>query len=173
MEIFATSHGKGVGDGTDGKAKYLVWVKVTSKVDDRIIVQSSNDFSKAAEQLLNKQKWFTFHRKKFAQEFIDCSLRKTTITGSAKEQYSHCYMLHAMMGMQFRHSSTLVVRKWQNSPEDRWKRKINNRFIFFCCYTFDFIFSCLQLTSLIQFFSCFLNAKITISHNSFFKKDFN
>ena len=68
MEIFATSYGKGVADGTGGKAKSLVWVKVTSKEDDRIIVQSLNHFSKAAEQLVNKQNWFTFHRKKFPQD---------------------------------------------------------------------------------------------------------
>ena len=36
------------------KTKTLVLLKVTSKKDDRIIVQLSNDFSKAAEQLLHK-----------------------------------------------------------------------------------------------------------------------
>ena len=36
------------------KAKALVLTKFMSKWDDRIIVQSSNDFSKAAEWLLNK-----------------------------------------------------------------------------------------------------------------------
>ena len=34
--------------------KTLVYAKVMGKEDNRIIVQSSNDFSKAAEQLLNK-----------------------------------------------------------------------------------------------------------------------
>ena len=53
-KYFATSHGKGVVDETGGIAKALVWAKVMSKEDDRIIVQSPNDFSKAAEQLLNK-----------------------------------------------------------------------------------------------------------------------
>ena len=37
-----------------GKAKALVLANVMSKGDDRIIVQSSNDFSEAAQQLLNK-----------------------------------------------------------------------------------------------------------------------
>ena len=53
-KYFATSHGKGVVDGIGGKAKALVWAKVMSNGDDKIIVQSSNGFSKAAEQLLNK-----------------------------------------------------------------------------------------------------------------------
>ena len=55
MEIFATSHRKGVVDGIGDKAKSLVQVKVMSKADDRIIVQFLNKFSKAAEQLLNKE----------------------------------------------------------------------------------------------------------------------
>ena len=40
--------------GIAGKVKYLVSVKVTSKGDDKIVVQSSNHFSKTAEQLLNR-----------------------------------------------------------------------------------------------------------------------
>ena len=36
------------------KLKNLVQAKVMGKGDNRIIVQSSNDLSKAAEQLLNK-----------------------------------------------------------------------------------------------------------------------
>ena len=36
------------------KAKVLVLAKVMWKGDDRNIAQSSNDFSKVAEQLLNK-----------------------------------------------------------------------------------------------------------------------
>ena len=55
MEIFATSHRKGVVDGIGDKAKSLVQVKVMSKADDRVIVQFLNKFSKAAEQLLNKE----------------------------------------------------------------------------------------------------------------------
>ena len=35
-----------------------------SKGDDRIIVQSSKDFVDAAMQLLDKQKFSIFHRKK-------------------------------------------------------------------------------------------------------------
>ena len=37
-----------------GKAKALILAKVMSKGDDRIIVQPLTDFSKVAEQLLNK-----------------------------------------------------------------------------------------------------------------------
>ena len=55
MEIFATSHRKGVVDGIGDKAKSLVQVKVMSKADERVIVQFLNKFSKAAEQLLNKK----------------------------------------------------------------------------------------------------------------------
>ena len=53
-KYFAASHGKGVADGIAGKAKALVCAKVMNKWSNRIIVQSSNDLSKAAEQLLNK-----------------------------------------------------------------------------------------------------------------------
>ena len=38
-KYFITSHGKGVVDGIGGKANALVWTKVMSKGDDRIIVQ--------------------------------------------------------------------------------------------------------------------------------------
>ena len=54
MEIFPTGHGKGVANGIGDKAKSLNLIKVLSQGDDRIIVQPSNDFSKAGEQLLNK-----------------------------------------------------------------------------------------------------------------------
>ena len=40
------------------KLKALVLAKVMSKEDDRINVHTSNDLSKAAEQLLNKP-WYT------------------------------------------------------------------------------------------------------------------
>ena len=53
-KYFATSHGKGVVHGIGGKAKALIWAKLMSKGDNRIIVHSSNDFSKAADLLLNK-----------------------------------------------------------------------------------------------------------------------
>ena len=69
IEIFAANHGKGVADEIGGKAKSLLCVKVTSKGDDSIIVQSSNDFSKAAKQLLNKQKRLISYREKFPQEY--------------------------------------------------------------------------------------------------------
>ena len=51
---FAASHGKGAVDRIDGKAKALVCAKVMSKATDRVIVQLSNYYSKAGEQLLNK-----------------------------------------------------------------------------------------------------------------------
>ena len=68
-KYFATGHWKGVVDGIGGKAKTLARAKVMSKGDNRIIVQSSNDFLKAAEHPLTKQEWFTFHRKKLPQEY--------------------------------------------------------------------------------------------------------
>ena len=49
--------------------KALVLLKVMSKGDDRIIVQISNNFSKAAEQLLHKTEVITFHRKKFHHKY--------------------------------------------------------------------------------------------------------
>ena len=54
-KYFATGHWKGVVDGIGGKAKTLAHAKVMSKGDNRIIVQSSNDFLKAAEHPLTKQ----------------------------------------------------------------------------------------------------------------------
>ena len=53
-KYFATNHGKVIVDGIGGNAKASVRTKVMSKRDDRIIVPSSNDFSKATKQLLNK-----------------------------------------------------------------------------------------------------------------------
>ena len=51
LSLVANCHNSG---RTGSKATALVLAKVMSKRDDRIIVQSSNDFSKASEQLLNK-----------------------------------------------------------------------------------------------------------------------
>ena len=69
-QYFSISHEKGVNDGIGGKATALVPAKVTSKGDDRITVASSNDFWKAAEQLLSKtDRWFIFHKKKSPEEY--------------------------------------------------------------------------------------------------------
>ena len=46
-KYFAASHGKEVVDGIAGKAKVLVCAKVMNKRRNRVIVQSSNDLSKA------------------------------------------------------------------------------------------------------------------------------
>ena len=61
LQSLATSHHrKGVVDEIDGKAKAKVkfevkaQAKVMRKGHSRIIVQSSNDFLKSTEQLLNK-----------------------------------------------------------------------------------------------------------------------
>ena len=53
-KYFAKNHGKGIVDEIGAKAKALVCVNVMSKGDNKIIVQSSNDFSKAVQQPLNK-----------------------------------------------------------------------------------------------------------------------
>ena len=68
MEIFTTSHRKEVLDGIGGKAKSLVQVKVMIKGNDTIIVQPPDDFSKAAEQLLNKTVVILFTQKEISQK---------------------------------------------------------------------------------------------------------
>ena len=51
-KYFATSHGKGVVDGLGGSAKSLVRTKTKSKGDGAVVVQSSVEFAKLAEQLM-------------------------------------------------------------------------------------------------------------------------
>ncbi|KAG1652592.1 Craniofacial development protein 2 [Nymphon striatum] len=50
----ATSHGKGIIDGIGGRAKYLVRHKVISKSSTPLIIQNSQDFANAANQLMEK-----------------------------------------------------------------------------------------------------------------------
>ncbi|KAG1711229.1 hypothetical protein GQR58_002516 [Nymphon striatum] len=50
----ATSHGKGIIDGNGGRAKYLVRHKVMSKSSTPLIIQNSQDFANAANQLMEK-----------------------------------------------------------------------------------------------------------------------
>ncbi|KAG1651824.1 hypothetical protein GQR58_026730 [Nymphon striatum] len=50
----ATSHGKGIIDGIGGRAKYLVRHKVMSKSSTPLIIQNSQDFANAANQLMEK-----------------------------------------------------------------------------------------------------------------------
>ena len=50
-KYFSTSHGKGVVDGCDGRAKSIVRGKVMSKNDD-VIVQSSQDVATLVAQLM-------------------------------------------------------------------------------------------------------------------------
>ena len=73
-----------------GKAKALVLLKVMTKGDYKIIVQLSNGFSKAAEQLLHKTEVIHISQEQISSrilEGIDWSLIKSqpdkiTITGS-------------------------------------------------------------------------------------------
>ena len=58
-----------------------------SKGDDRIIVQSSNDFSKTAEQLLNKTEVIYISQKEISSrisEVIDWSMIKSKLLGLGK-----------------------------------------------------------------------------------------
>ncbi|KAG1685365.1 hypothetical protein GQR58_009087 [Nymphon striatum] len=54
LEFSATSHGKGIIDGIGGRAKYLVRHKVMSKSSTPLIIQNSQDFANAANQLMEK-----------------------------------------------------------------------------------------------------------------------
>ena len=76
FSLVASCHNSGK---IGGKAKALVLVKAFSKKDDRIIVQLSNDFSKAAEQLLHKTEVIHISQKEISSiisEVIDWSLLK-------------------------------------------------------------------------------------------------
>ncbi|KAG1687719.1 DmX-like protein 2 [Nymphon striatum] len=57
----ATSHGKGIIDGIGGRAKYLVRHKVMSKSSTPLIIQNSQDFANAANQLMEKTTKLDYH----------------------------------------------------------------------------------------------------------------
>ena len=85
-----------------------------SKGNDRIIVQSSNDYSKTAERLLNKTEVIHISQKTSSRtsEVIDWSLMKTRSMGLLKNN-THIVTCNDMYTVQaFRNSG---VRKWQNS----------------------------------------------------------
>ena len=85
-----------------------------SKGNDRIIAQSSNDFSKTAERLLNKTEVIHISQKPSSRisEVIDWSLIKTRSMGLLKNNI-HIVTCNDMYTVQaFRNSG---VRKWQNS----------------------------------------------------------
>ena len=87
-KYFATSHGKGIVDGIGGKAKALVCAKDMTKGDDRTIAQSSNNFSKAAEQPLNKTEVIHISQEEIysqISEVIDWSLIKSQLLGLGKD----------------------------------------------------------------------------------------
>ena len=65
-----------------------------SKGDGRIIVQSSNDFSKVAEQL-NKTEVIHISQEEISSTIsvvIDWSLIKSQSLGLDKKKYPHCYI---------------------------------------------------------------------------------
>ena len=65
-----------------------------NKGDGRIIVQSSNDFSKVAEQL-NKTEVIHISREEISSTIsvvIDWSLIKSQSLGLDKKKYPHCYI---------------------------------------------------------------------------------
>ena len=87
-KYFATGHGKGVVAGTGGKVKTVIPAKVMSKGDDKIIVQSSNSFSKVEEQLLNKTQVIDISQEEIysrMSEVIDCTLMKSQPLGLHKK----------------------------------------------------------------------------------------
>ena len=66
-----------------------------NKGDGRIIVQSSNDFSKVAEQLLNKTEVIHISQEEISSTIsvvIDRSLIKSQSLGLDKKKYPHCYI---------------------------------------------------------------------------------
>ena len=66
-----------------------------NKGDGRIIVQSSNDFSKVAEQLLNKTEVIHISQEEISSTIsvvIDWSLIKSQSLGLDKNKYPHCYI---------------------------------------------------------------------------------
>ena len=139
-KYFATSHSRQVADGTGGKARALVWAKVMSKEDDRIIVQSSTDFSKPAEQLLNKTEVIYILQEEISSsisEVTDWSLIKSQLLGLGKNN------IHIVTSND---GNTVQAFWWWKSGrillQDRWMHKIGNCWMYpFDCYPFNFIFS--------------------------------
>ena len=83
-----------------------------SKGDGRIIVQSSNGFSKAAEQLLNKTEVIHISQEEIfsrISKVIDWSLLKSQSLGLGK---NNIHISHPMMGIQFKHSGCEKVAEF-------------------------------------------------------------
>ena len=107
-----------------------------------VIFQSSNDFSKAAQQLLNKTEAIHISQEGISSRLWSYWLEsdEIMITGSAQEQYSHCCM------QWWVYSSDSQTFWWWRSgrilQQDRSKHKISNRLTYpFHCYPFDLRFS--------------------------------
>ena len=82
--------------------------------------QSSNDFSKAAEQLLNKTEVIHISQEEISSrisEVIDWSLKKSQLLGLGKK---NIHIVTSNDGNTYG-SSILVVKKWQNSPTRQMK----------------------------------------------------
>ena len=112
-----------------------------SKGYDRIIVQSSNDSSKAAEQLLNKTEKIHISQEEISLwiQVIDWSLIKLQPLGIRKNNIHIVTCNDGYIVKVIEHSgseSDWILLK------HRWKHKIDNWCMYsFHCYPFDFIFS--------------------------------
>ena len=84
---FATSHGKRDVDGTGSKAKALFCAKVKIKRVERIIIQAWDNFSKAAEQPLDKAEVIHISQEEISSrisEVIDWGLIKLELLALCK-----------------------------------------------------------------------------------------
>ena len=90
-----------------------------SKGTDRMTVQSSNDFSKAAEHLLNKTEVTHILQVEISSRISGVIEWNMIKSGSLDQLMST--LLHAIMGIQFRYSNILIVKKWQNSTTKQMK----------------------------------------------------
>ena len=107
---FATSHGKTVAEATGSKAKALLCAKVKSKRAKIIIIQASDDFSKTAEQSLDKAEVIHISQEEISSwisEVIDWSLIKLEYWLCVRTMFT---LLYAAIRIQFRHWSVLVVK---------------------------------------------------------------
>ena len=95
-----------------------LWVKGVT--ESLFSAQSSNDFSKAAEQLLNKTEVIHISQEEISSrisEVIDWSLKKSQLLGLGKK---NIHIVTSNDGNTYG-SSILVVKKWQNSPTRQMK----------------------------------------------------
>ncbi|KAG1681762.1 Serine/threonine-protein phosphatase 5 [Nymphon striatum] len=126
----ATSHGKGIIDGIGGRAKYLVRHKVMSKSSTPLIIQNSQDFANAANQLMEKT---TNNYLQNSQKYLDL-LKQTDFLYSSGSHTSSVLIWSFPADLQklskFLRTLDLSKNKIQNLPPNISQHKLVNKAIF-------------------------------------------